>query len=147
MVVKDTRYVIKHVSENQMFGSALAWRGTTRVSISDPSRTIVDILNDPSMGGGIRNIAEIVQNYFESDHKDIDRLLEYARRADNKTIHKRLGFIIETLNLDFPDIIKFCTSNLSKGYSLLDTTIKKGGRLTRRWNLQINAEVEKREHR
>ena len=147
MVLQDTRYVITHVPENKMFGLTLTWRGTTRVSISDPSRTIIDILNDPSMGGGIRNIAEMVQNYFESDHKDVDRLLEYARRADNKSINKRLGFIIETLNLDFPDIIKFCTSNLSKGYSLLDTTIKKTGRLTRRWNLQINTEVEKRNYR
>lgn len=38
--------------EDALFGTVLVWRGQARVAVSDPSRTIVDVLDDPRLGGG-----------------------------------------------------------------------------------------------
>jgi len=35
-----------------------------KVDVSDVHRTIVDMLDDPSSGGGIRHVAECLSAYF-----------------------------------------------------------------------------------
>ena len=36
----------------------------SRVAVSDPTRDIIDILDDPTLGGGIRNVADVLDEYF-----------------------------------------------------------------------------------
>ncbi len=50
----------------------MLWRGSTRVTISDPARTLVDIIAMPETGGGIDHVADCVATYLgtrESDRK------------------------------------------------------------------------------
>ena len=54
----------------------LAWSGSR--AVSDPSRTIVDVLDDPSLGGGIRNVADVLREYFQGEHRDDELLVEYG---------------------------------------------------------------------
>ncbi|MFQ5822317.1 MAG: type IV toxin-antitoxin system AbiEi family antitoxin domain-containing protein [Candidatus Heimdallarchaeota archaeon] len=140
--IQDTLYVIKVVQQEKLFGTNIVWRQQTKVKVSDPSRTLIDILDDPSIGGGMRHIAEVVKQYFEGGHRDEAKLLEYVKRMNNRTVYKRLGHIIETLNLKFPNIIETCRLNLSKGYSTFDPTVSAKGRFSRRWNLRINVTIE-----
>ena len=125
-----------------IFGTRPVWRGRERVDVSDPSRTIVDILDDPPIGGGIRHVAEAVREYFASEHRDDDRLLAYVERLGNRTVFKRLGFLVEQLEIvEADELIETCLQRKSAGISALDPSIDAKGRITRRWNLRINSRV------
>lgn len=56
--LQGTIFRVKEVAPNQMFGTRAVWRRQSRVQVSDPSRTLVDMLDDPSFGGGIRHVAD-----------------------------------------------------------------------------------------
>jgi predicted transcriptional regulator of viral defense system len=58
--MQGTRFHITVRSEKALFGATPVWRGQTRVLVSDPSRTIVDLLDDPRLGGGIRTVSDIL---------------------------------------------------------------------------------------
>jgi len=140
-IIQDTPYRIKVVDEEKLFGTVSVWRGRVRVAVSDPARTVVDLLDDPSFGGGIRHVAEIVETYFTEPVRDDQRLLDYAERLGNRTVYKRLGYLVETLGVEAPELIAACRERLSSGFSLLDPSVPAGGRFVRRWNLRLNATV------
>jgi predicted transcriptional regulator of viral defense system len=139
--VQDTSFILRVVTKGKMWGTAPVWRSQTKVLVSDPARTLADILDEPRVGGGMRQVAEVVHSYFTSEHRDDRRLLAYVRRLGNRTICKRLGFLVETLGVEAPAIMTYCQSHLSAGYSKLDPTVTARGRLTRRWNLEVNVHL------
>jgi len=140
-VIQGTRFQAKTVEPDRLFGTMAVWREQSQVEISDPSRTVIDLLDDPALGGGIRHVTEIVKSYFASDHRDDRRLCDYARRLGNRTVWKRLGYLLEDLSIDAPDLIETCRKNISSGISLLDPRGGRKGRSLKRWNLRINATV------
>jgi predicted transcriptional regulator of viral defense system len=141
--VKETPFVLKTVKADRLFGTTALWRRQTQVQVSDPSRTLVDLLNYPDLGGGMRHVAQVLREYVESSHKDVAKLLEYIKRLDNRTIYKRLGYVLEVLEIPQPELLKACRNNLSTGYSLFDSTARRGGSFNRRWGLQVNVNVKR----
>ena len=137
-LIQDTTYLASVIQQDRMFGLSSAWRGQTTVQVSNPSRTIADVLHKTSLGGGVRHAAEMIGEYFTGEHRNDAGLLACVARLGNRTILKRLGYIVEALGLDAPDVIDFCRDNVSAGYSKLDPAVKRRGRLMRRWNLEIN---------
>lgn len=124
-----------------LFGTRPVWRGRERVEVSDPSRTVVDVLDDPAIGGGIRHAADVVVEYFTGEHRNDDRLLAYVERLGNRTVFKRLGYLLEAVEIDAAELIKVCFERKSAGISPLDPSIESKGKITRRWNLRVNAKV------
>lgn len=135
-VIKEVPFLIRTVSERTMFGLKLVWRGQIKVSVSDPSRTIVDMLSDPALGGGIRSTADMLANYLRSEKKDIPLLLEYAERLANGAVFKRLGFLLERLAPNEQRVIDTCRSELTKGNAKLDPGLSADNLVTR-WRLWI----------
>ena len=140
--IQRTSYILIPTRKEMMFGLSHVWRKSFKIKISDPSRTLVDILNIPSTGGGIRHVSEIVKNYFESEHRTDNQIATYIKRIGNRTIYKRLGYIIEKLEIDAHKLLVKCKNNLSKGYSILDPDVKAKGKILRRWNLRINVTLK-----
>jgi predicted transcriptional regulator of viral defense system len=139
--IQGTPVRVRVVSEKKLFGTAAVWRGQLRVQVSDPSRTIVDVLDDPELGGGIRHVFEMVREFYEGELRDDERLLDYADRLGNRTVFKRLGFLTEQLGLDAPGLIDGCLSRLSSGISDLDPSLERDGRINSRWHLRVNASL------
>jgi predicted transcriptional regulator of viral defense system len=102
---------------------------------------LVDVLDDPANGGGIRHVAEVVDAYFRSGHRDDDQLVVYCEEFGNRTVFKRLGYIIEALSVDAPAVAQACIDRISRGISRLDPHGPTGGPILTRWNLRINAEI------
>ena len=132
---------VKLIRAAKVFGVAAVWRGTVKVNVSDPTRTIVDLLDDPTVGGGIRHTAEALTAYLESSHRDDDLLIGYIARLGNRTVYKRLGFMLETLGIGGLELIDGCRARISRGVSLLDPAAEARGPIVTRWNLRINVEV------
>lgn len=141
--IQGTDFVLKLVRKKKIVHAKGVWIENVKIQVSDPTQTVVDILDDPTVGGGIRHTVDIVENYFNSEHRDDAALLKYIRDNKNRTIYKRLGYILEILNIQNPETIKECHKNISAGYSVLDPTIKNKGTFNRRWNLRVNAGIER----
>jgi predicted transcriptional regulator of viral defense system len=120
------------------FGTVPVWRGQARVAVSDPSRTVVDILDDPRLGGGIRMVADIIQAYTASRQRDDALLVQYGDRLGNRSVFKRLGYLLEQSGADVPKLIAACLERRSTGLTTLDPSVRADGRILRRWGLRIN---------
>lgn len=139
--IRGTPFVAKRIALSRLFGTRRIWREGVPVDVSDPSRTLIDVLADPSVGGGIRHVAQVVGAYFRSEHRNDRQLLEYGVRLGNRTAFKRLGFLVERLGLDAPEVLARCRAVLSAGYSRLDPRGPGRGRFLRRWRLLVNVEI------
>ena len=140
-MIQGTSYRVKVISPERLFGTRVVWRGRVQVRVSDSARTILDVLDDPGLGGGIRHVGDIVLEWFTGDLRDDVRLLEYVERLGNRSVYKRLGFLIETLALPAPDVMEVCERRMSSGTVRLDPSGPSKGRRVPRWNLMANASL------
>lgn len=137
-VIQGTPFRITVRSDDKLFGTAPVWRGQVRVRVSDPTRTIVDVLDDPTLGGGMRSVADVAHEYFAGDHRDDDRLVDYADRVGNRAVFKRLGYLLEHLGVDAQGLVATCLERRSAGLVALDPSVDTKGRIVRRWGLRVN---------
>ena len=137
----DHDYLIGHTSDSVMgWGMRTVWRREQRVNMADESRTVVDILDDPGIGGGIRHVAEILSAYMADFGGD--QLVDYAERLGNRTVFKRLGYLIEAVGIPDDDLVAACRGRISGGVSLLDPGASDTGPRIGEWGLRANVRVE-----
>lgn len=140
--IQGLPFHLKTVSPDKIFGTETVWRGRTRVAVSDPPRTLVDVLDDPTIGGGIRHVAEIIRSYLSHERRNDSLLLDYAHKLGNRSVFKRLGYLLESMKANDNDLIEACRTSISSGMSLLDPSAPPKGRFMRKWNLRINVTIE-----
>lgn len=136
--IQGTDFLIRTVPERTLFGTRRVWRQRVPVNVSDPHRTIVDILDVPKSAGGMLHASEVLQTYFESEHADQATLLQYGDQLGRGTVFKRLGYLAERATLADVDFVEACHSRITKGLSLLDPSGPPNGRIISRWNLRVN---------
>jgi predicted transcriptional regulator of viral defense system len=131
-------------SEALLFGTVPVWRGQSRILVSDPSRTITDVLDNPRLGGGIRTVTDILYEYLRSEHRNDQLLIAYADRLANGAVFKRLGYLLERSGIDTSDLIYACLERRSAGLVALDPAATSPGRISRRWGLRANVTLDTR---
>jgi len=141
-LIQGTPYRLTHRSKDKHFGLDVIWRGQVRVNVSDPSRTVVDLLDDPTLGGGIRSVADVLHEYLIDQYRDDDRLIEYADRLGNRAVFKRLGFLLEHMNVDGELLTEAAFKRRSAGLATLDPSVDNKGQIVRRWGIRANAILE-----
>lgn len=135
-IIKGTNFLLRTISEKEVFGLKTVWRGQVKILISDPARTILDMLDAPRLGGGIRSVADIFNNYLRSENRDLKLLIEYATRLGNGAVFKRLGFLLERFASDQISFINECKSQLTTGNVKLDPALESDNLITR-WRLWV----------
>ena len=112
------------VNEKEFFGLKTVWRGRTRVQVSDPSRTIVDLMSDPSLGGGLRSSVDMLRNYLASkEHRNVVQLVSYAETLGVGAVFKRLGYLLARFAPEERKAIERCAGALTKGNAKLDPAL------------------------
>src|ERR1700722_16293492 len=86
---------LKHLSADKIFGTKPVWRHHTKVPVSDVHRTIIDMLDDPALGGGIQQVADCLNAYLRRSDRDDQKLIAYGDELGNGAVFKRLGFLVE----------------------------------------------------
>ncbi len=135
-ILKGTGFMLRTIPEKAMFGLKPVWRKEIKVLVSDPTRTIIDMLSDPQLGGGIRPVVDIFKNYMKSENRNMESLVDYATRLGNGAVFKRLGFLLEKFNPDEGKAIEACKFKLTKGNAKLDPKLA-GNKLVTRWKLWV----------
>jgi predicted transcriptional regulator of viral defense system len=110
-------------------------RGGLEVRVTSLERTVVDVLDRPSLSGGIDEVWRSLAGVPAVDPED---LLDYVQVLGNKTVAGRVGFFLETRQdeLAVPEqTLEALESLTPKQPAHLERSL--GGRLVRRWNLIV----------
>jgi predicted transcriptional regulator of viral defense system len=135
-VIHNIPFVVTHVAPDQQFGMKTVWKKEKKLSVSDPTKTIVDMLSNPWTGGGIEHVIDCFKQYLRSAAFNAEQLVDYADRLGNAAVFKRLGFLAERLLGADHSLVAACKSRLSKGKAQLDPGLK-GDKLITRWRLFV----------
>jgi predicted transcriptional regulator of viral defense system len=137
-------FLVKHAAAEAMaWGLKSDWLGEVRLRFADAARTVVDILDDPRLGGGIRHAAEILVAFLDDNATDL--LIDYGDRLGNRAVFKRLGYLLEVLMKADESTIAACHERVSAGIALLDPSGPPGGKHVTRWGLLVNVRVQSEE--
>ncbi|MBE9477959.1 MAG: hypothetical protein IMY81_01795 [Chloroflexi bacterium] len=134
--ISGVTYRFVHISERNFFGFTEKTLDGSRVNISNPEKTIVDCLGRLRYCGGIVEVAKAL--WYGRDELDFAKIAEYARKAGNKAVNQRLGYLLETLGVGTGETINLLLAGLSKRYAPLDTLGNTKGRYVDRWKVMVN---------
>lgn len=118
-----------------------------RVVLSDLERTILDCLWAPQYAGGIREIAQGI--WLRRKDLNFGRISEYAQHFNKGVIYKRLGWLLEVLEIGAPPSIIGDLRRKSAGfpsYPKLDPLLSAGGKYRAPWRLRVNISEEELRH-
>lgn len=89
-----------------------------QVRVSDIERTIIDCLYRPKYCGGILEIVKGL--WIQKEKIDFNKLLNYALKFNKGVVIKRLGYIVESLNLKDADYLDKLRVRINNRYYILD---------------------------
>lgn len=126
---------------SHMFGMKKYWiDNTNQVWVSDLEKTIIDGLKMPQYCGGITEVAKGF--WMKRKELDLAKMINYAEQLNLGVVYRRLGFLLETYEMNAPNEIDRLQKRLSKTYHLLDPTLLNEGKYNSRWRLRMNISKE-----
>ena len=128
-------FLLHNIKPERLFGLKTLWRGSAKVSISDPARTLVDMIAAPEVGGGIDHVADCLSTYLGSRTADRELLIRHAVQFENGAVFKRLGFLADT-RLNDKKLADECRARLTHGYAKLDPALR-SEKLVTAWRLWV----------
>jgi len=138
--IKEIPFQFIYHNEKHFFGAKKLWIDNfNKVLCSDLEKTFIDCLFKPNYAGGIVEIAKAI--YVSKDKIQYETLLQYAIKFGSQAVIKRLGFLLETLDID-TNIVSELHNLKTTSYVLLDTELPKTGKFITRWNIQQNMETD-----
>ena len=137
-----TRFVLHTVPPSKHVGLVPVWRNGSRIQVTDPAKTIIDVLSDPRWGGGIRSVAEMLDEYLHGDHRDDDTLVEYGDVVGNGATFKRLGYLLERTQARANTLVDACRARRSCGINDLDPSVRTGGPVLSAWGIRLNVDLD-----
>jgi len=108
-----------------------------KVNVSDIERTILDCLNRPNLCGGITEIIRGI--WLKQNEINWEKLSSHAQKFQSKAAIKRLGYILETLEIGTSELEKIKKIiEPTKDYILFGLHGENEGRYIKRWRLRLN---------
>lgn len=140
IIIKEVPFQFIYHNEKHFFGAKKIWIDSFhKVWCSDLEKTFIDCLFKPDYAGGIVEIARAI--YISKDKIKYNTLLDYAKRFGSQAVIKRLGLLIELLEIQ-TDIIDELQKLKTASYIVLDTELPKKGSYNKRWSVLQNLEIE-----
>jgi len=138
--IKNIPFQFIYHNDKHFFGFKKIWIDNfNKVLCSDLEKTFIDCLFKPDYAGGIVEVARAL--FISKDKIQFDKLLEYAKKFDSQAVIKRLGFLLEVLEIK-TGIINELQEIKTASYVVLDTELPKTGKCVNKWSIQQNLEIE-----
>jgi predicted transcriptional regulator of viral defense system len=109
--------------------------------ITDREKTLVDACDRPELCGGILQIAQALRAIDILDWEKID---VYLDRFNSGAIYKRLGYLIEQLDVPMPDReirLAAWKAKLTQGIAWLEPGGAQTGPVVTRWRIRVNSKT------
>ena len=114
-------YKFVTINKTKLFGTKSQMIVRQKIVISEKEKTIVDALDHPEYCGGIEEVAKCLWNAKDDADISFEKILKYAKKIQNSTVIKRLGYLIDVLEIDVPsNLYKQMHDMIGSGYSWLD---------------------------
>lgn len=130
-------------NEQHFFGISKKWvqQETFRINYSDLEKTLIDCAFKPEYGGGIAELSRAL--YKSRSVLNPQKLLEYLGKFDSDAVIRRLGYLMEALDI-LPDLSQKLARLLegSSTYVRLDTGLPKSGQMLSRWGIIQNLDID-----
>lgn len=140
LTIKQIKFQFIYHNKFHFFGSKKIWIDSyTKVQCSDLEKTFIDCLFKPDYAGGIVEIAKAI--YMSKEKIKYEQLFDYAIQFNSQAVFKRLGFLLEILEIN-SKIIEKLQEIKTNSYVILDTELPKQGKRISRWSIQQNLELE-----
>lgn len=144
-VVLGMRFRIVRVKPRKFFAIRTeSRRETSPLRVTDREKTLIDCLDRPELSGGVAEVAKAIVE--AADLIDWRRLTKYLARFGSGAVVKRLGFLVEVLELaHVPDeeLLGEWQGILSAGISKLDpSSPREPHRIATRWRIAVNLPEE-----
>ncbi len=138
--IKNVPFQFIYHNKKHFFGVKKIWVDNFhKVQCSDLEKTIVDCLFKPDYSGGIVEIASAIHSV--KDKINYELLLDYTKKFNSQAVVKRLGFLLELLEINTP-ITNKLQKKKTASYILLDTELPRTGKMISRWSIQQNIETK-----
>jgi predicted transcriptional regulator of viral defense system len=116
------RLIFIFIKEKFVWGVQEQWvTQTERVRISNLEKTVLDALAHPEYCGGIIEAAKGI--WLVRDKIDFQKLKDYVGRHEKIVVAKRLGYILEILKIDQPELSAFLRMYVKDRYDLFDPAL------------------------
>lgn len=136
LLIKDIPFQFIYHNEAHFFGNKKTWIDSfNKVQCSDLEKTFIDCLFKPQYAGGITEVAKAIHK--SKDKIDYPKLLAYAKRFNSQAVIKRLGFLLELLEIENPVIDKLQKLR-TNSFVALEPSYPKEGKTIFRWAIQQN---------
>jgi tetratricopeptide (TPR) repeat protein len=151
LIFKDHEFIkIRACKALESDSSAYSETKSLVLPVSNYEKTLVDCLEKPMYGPGIKSI---IHKIHETDTEEIIKIMDNAFKLSTKAALKRLCWIIDTLfsaensaessntglcKEKIDSILKKAEKKLGQGFSLLDPGLPDSGEYSQRWKLRIN---------
>lgn len=132
--IYGNQYYIINVQEHLFFGEETKLLNQIPIIVSNLERTLLDGLNRPEYCGGFLEVLEAFR--IVQDQIDFSRLLDYSKLFGVATI-KRIGWVLESLNINSQIIEKLRSVPCSSEYKL-DSSAPRKGAWNSRWRVREN---------
>lgn len=117
---------------------------TGRITVATPEVTVFDLVEAPSSGAGLGNVATVIGDLLQEGTIDTDALAEAA--ADYPSaVAQRTGYLVERMASEVGASIQLdWLEKLVAGatYTVLDPQRPREGEHDRRWRVIVNTDIE-----
>lgn len=141
--VLGIRFRFVKVASRKFFGLHRQHVDHKSYSVTDLQKTLLDCLDRPDLAGGI---PEVSKGLLASPNFHWNRIDEYLQRFGSGAVVKRLGFLVDAMQIDIPDRDDHLTrwqSWLTAGLSKLDpSSPRQPHRIETRWRVRVNVDEE-----
>ncbi len=138
--VLGVRFRFVTVTPRKFFGLRREAVDHKRYDVTDREKTLLDCLDRPDLAGGIPEVIEALRNgVSEFDWPRIDGYLE---RFGSGAVVKRLGFLVDAMQLAIPERetrLDGWVKRLTAGLATLDpSSARPPHRIATRWRVRVN---------
>jgi len=136
--IMGVHYRFVTIKKERFFGNLSRVANGSSFRVTDREKTIIDSADRPELSGGITMVAESLRS---ADQVDWEKLNTYLERFGSGAVYKRLGFLVEQLELEIPNkklILDEWRSRLTQGIAWLEPGGEKTGPVRTRWRIRVN---------
>ena len=118
---------------------------TGTIKVSTPEVTVLDLVADPTRGGGLSNIATVIADLLEDNRIRIDQLMNIVEQYP-VSVAQRTGWMIERAaeetgkEIDLEPLAAIANHRAER--TLLSPSAPRRGTTNRRWGVVVNTDVE-----